>query len=129
MYFYTFKIANYNFNILHPLIFRAGNSLIGFLSESLVFCPKMIEWAIRSKKNERFTHSLIFVEQPERFAHNCSIPLSNLSESLMVAHFCWVTWAICSHRSFLVSRPERFTHIAHQKRRNEGFTNFFKKYV
>ena len=26
---------------------RAGNSLIGFLSESLIFCEKMSEWAIR----------------------------------------------------------------------------------
>ena len=59
---------------------RAGNSLIGFLSKSL-----------------------IFGEQPERFAHDRSFPLSNLSESLMVAHFWWATWAICSHRSFLVS--------------------------
>ena len=94
---------------------KAGNSLIGFPSESLVFCSKMSEWAIHSRK--RVIHS---------FSH----------------HFCWVTWAICSRslissercewivqgRSFLVSnlsdlltslifvkRPERFTHITHQK--------------
>ena len=81
---------------------RAGNSLIGFPSESLVFYPKKIEWAIRSK-NERFTHSLIFGERPERFTHDRSFHLSNLSELLMVAHFCWATWAICSHCSILVS--------------------------
>ena len=34
---------------------RAGNSLIWFPSELLVFCPKMSEWAIRSKK--RAIHS------------------------------------------------------------------------
>ena len=53
---------------------RAGNLLIGFPSESLVFGQKMSD-------------SLIFGEQPEQFAHDCSFPLSNLSESLMVAHF------------------------------------------
>ena len=46
---------------------RVGNSLIGFLSESLVLSNK------------------------------------KMSDSLMVALFWWATWAICSHRSFLVS--------------------------
>ena len=32
------------------------------------------------QKNERFTHSLIFSEQPEQFAHDRSFPLSDLSE-------------------------------------------------
>ena len=81
-----------------PLLSRAGNSLIGVPSKSLFFCPKMSEWAIRSKK-EQFTHSLIFGEPPERFAHNRSFPLSAVSELLMVAHFWW--------------RPEQFAHIAH----------------
>ena len=36
--------------------------------------------------NEQFTHSHIFDERPERFAHDRSFPLSDLSESLMVAH-------------------------------------------
>ena len=40
-----------------------------------------------AQKNEQFTHLLFFGERPERFAHNRSFPLSNLSESLMVAHF------------------------------------------
>ena len=38
-------------------------------------------------ENEQFTHSLIFSERPERFAHNRSFPLSDVSESLMVSHF------------------------------------------
>ena len=45
-------------------------------------------------KNERMSDSLkkmsdslIFGEQPERFAHDRSFPLSDLSESLMVTHF------------------------------------------
>ena len=38
-----------------------------------------------AQKNERFT--LIFGERPERFAHDCSFPLSDLSELLMVAYF------------------------------------------
>ena len=102
---------------------RAVNLLIGFPSESLIFYPKMSEWAIGSKKQP--IHSF--------------------------AHFWWVTWAVCSRslssserceqiahgRSFLVSdlsdwftslivgeRPERFTH---QKRGNERFALFLNK--
>ena len=73
-----------------------------FRANRLFFVQK---WANErfAKKNERFTHLLIFGDRPERFAHDCSFPLSELSESLMVAHFCWATWAICSHRSFLLS--------------------------
>ena len=81
---------------------RAGNSLIGFPSESLVFCQK---WANErfAQKNEQFTHLLIYGERPEGFAHNCSFPLSDVSESLIVAHFWWATGAILSHCSSLVS--------------------------
>ena len=45
-------------------------------------------------KNERMrdslkkmSDSLIFGEQPERFAHDCAFPLSDLSESLIATHF------------------------------------------
>ena len=62
-------------HILLQILHRAGNSLIGFPSESLVFWPKISKWAIRSKKLA--IHSF--------------------------AHFWWVTWGIRSHRSFLVS--------------------------
>ena len=52
------------------------------------------KWANKRfvKKNKQFAHSLI-----------CSFLVSDLSESLLVAHFWWATWAICSHCSFLVS--------------------------
>ena len=61
---------------------RAGNSLIGFPSESLVFCPIMSEWAICSKK--LVIHSF--------------------------AHFWWATWAICSRSLISSERPERIAH-------------------
>ena len=35
------------------------------------------------KKNKRFAHSLIFGEQPERFAHSLSFLVSYLSDSLI----------------------------------------------
>ena len=59
-------------------------------------------------ENERFpqtktSDSLIFGEQPEQFAHGRSFLVSDLSKSLMVAHFWWATWAILSHCLFLVS--------------------------
>ena len=47
---------------------RAGKSLMGFPSESLVFVQKRANERF-AQKNERFTHPLIFGEQPERFAH------------------------------------------------------------
>ena len=35
---------------------------------------------------------LICLERPERFAHGCSFPMSNLSNSL-IAHLSWAIWA------------------------------------
>ena len=65
-----------------------------------------------AQKNEQFTHSLIFGEWPERFAHDRSFPLrtwANRSWLLIfgerpeqvahIAHFWWATWVIHSHRS------------------------------
>ena len=60
----------------------AGNSLIGFLSESLIFLRKNLQMRDLLQKT---SDSLIFGERPERFAH--------------CAHFWWATWAIHSHRS------------------------------
>ena len=60
------------------ILCRAGNSLIGFLSESLVFAKK---WA-----NERFAQksSDLLIR---------SFLVSNLSDSLTVAHLSWAIWA------------------------------------
>ena len=62
--------------------YRAGNSLIGFRANRSFFAQK---WANErlAQKNEQFTHLLIFGERSERFAHNRSFPLSNVSKSLM----------------------------------------------
>ena len=40
----------------------------------------------------------------------CSIFMSNLSDSLMVAHLSWATWAIRSRSLICLERPERFAH-------------------
>ena len=71
---------------------RAVNSLIGFLSESLFFCKKM-RWAIRSKKQA--IHSFL---------------VSDLSDSLTVAHLSWATWAICSQSLICLQRSEQIAH-------------------
>ena len=81
---------------------RAGNSLIWFPSKSLVFCPKMSEWAIRSKKWAIHSFAHFWWAKWAIRSHR-SFPLSDLSESLMVAHFLWAKWAIRSHRSFDLS--------------------------
>ena len=94
-------------------LLRAGNSLIWFLSESLVFCQKMSQWAIHSKKwaIHSFAHfrwakwairsqSLISSERPEQIAHVCSFLVSEMSNSLTL-----LNW---------YEQNEWFTHIAHR---------------
>ena len=68
--------------------FRVGTSLIKFGSELFIFC-QISEW-------------------PERFAHDPSFLLSNLSKSFTVTHLSWSTWAICSLRSKEMSEPFAF---------------------
>ena len=84
---------------IYWLIFRARNSLIGFLSESLVFCEKnerMYYYLLKKREICSFalfgwatlatrSWSLIFGERPERFAQ--------------IAYFWWATWVTRSHRS------------------------------
>ena len=60
-------------------------------------------------KNERMSNSL------KKMSDSLirSFLVSDLSDSLTIAHFLWATWG---NRSFLLifgERPERFTHIAH----------------
>ena len=50
--------------------------------------------------NEGFSHLLSFGERPELFPHGRSFLVSDLSKALMVVHFWWVNWAICSHHSW-----------------------------
>ena len=97
---------------------RAGNSLIWFPSKLLVFCPKMSEGAICSKKRRdsldcsflvnkmsNSLTSLISSEWPARIAHGRSFLVSEMCNSLI--SLIWF------------ERNEWFTHIAHQKRGNE----------
>ena len=111
--------------LLLLVIFRAGNSLIGFLSELLVFCKKG-EWAIPSKKRaiRSFAYfwwgtwaicswSLIFGERPERITHGRSFLVSNLLLTSLI----------------FGEQPERFAHIAQGKWAivSESLTSLTKK--
>ena len=87
------------FTLLHMSVLGIRSSVFW---ANCSFLPKN-ERMSNSLKNKRFAHSIIICEHPERFAHGCSFFVSDLSESLMVAHFWRATLAICSHRSFLVS--------------------------
>ena len=78
---------------------RAGNSLIGFPSESLVFSPKNEQMSDSLKKT---SDSLIR-----------SFLVSDLSDLLMIAHFLWAMWANRSWSLIFGERPEGFTQIAH----------------
>ena len=64
------------------------------------------KWAICSKKP---SNSLICPERPEGNAHICSFVMSDLSDSLTVAHLSWATWANPSH---LLICPEQFEHMS-----------------
>ena len=57
----------------------------------------------------------------------CSFLVSNLSDSLTIAHFFWAMWANRSWSLIYGERPKHFTHIAHQKRGNERFAHFLNK--
>ena len=72
------------------VLIRAGNSLIGFLSELLVFCKKMSD-LLKKQAIGSFAHflwvtwaisswSLIFRERPEQFAHIAHFLVSDLSD-------------------------------------------------
>ena len=90
---------------------------------------KMSDSLIYSFLVSDLSDSLIFGERPERFAHDCSFPLSDLSKSLMVAHFWWVIWAIRSHSSFDLSEMSDSLTKIEKMSKNERFAHFFKKNV
>ena len=97
---------------------RFTHLLIWFPSKSLVFCQKMSEWAIHSKKwvIHSFAH---FWWAKWAIPSHCSFPMSNLSELLMVAPFWWAKWAIHSHCSFDLSHMSDSLTLLTQKRGNE----------
>ena len=68
-----------------------------------------------AQKNERFTHLLIYGEQPERFAHNRSFLVSDLRELLTIPHFWWATSANRSWWLIFGERPKRFAHMAQRE--------------
>ena len=63
-----------------------------------------------TQKNERFAHTLIYHEHPERIAHSHSFVMSNLSNLLKVTLLSWATWAICLQHLIC---PEWSEQIAH----------------
>ena len=96
----------------YPLVSGLGIRSSVFQVNRSIFAQK---WANErfAQKNERFTHSLIFGERNEQFAH--------------ITHFLWATWANHSWSLIFGEGPQRFTHIAHQKRGNERFVHFLNK--
>ena len=78
--------------------FRAGNSLIGFPSESLVFTQKRSNEQFAQKTSDSLIRSFL---------------VSDLSDLLMIAHFLWAMWANPSGSLIFGERSERFTHITH----------------
>ena len=120
------KVTTLTFCHHHKTNCTAGNSLIGFLIESLGFflrknermsdsLKKMSDLLIRSflvSEMSNLLTLLISSEQPEQIAHGRSFFVSNLRDLLTSLIFG--------------ERLERFAHIAHQKRGNEQITHFYK---
>ena len=74
-----------------------------------------------------FAHFLCFGDRCERFAHDRSFPLSDVSESLRSLTKNERLWAIRSHRSEEMSDCEQIAQVAHQRWANEWIANFFSK--
>ena len=78
-------------------------------------------------KNERIAHFLLFGERCERFGHDRSFPLGDVSESVRSLTKNEQPWVICSHPSEEMSNHERITQVAHQKWANEWIVHFWAK--
>ena len=63
-----------------------------------------------SKKKSGAGNSLIYHEQPEQITHGRSFVMSDLSDSLMVTHLSWATWAIGSQSIICLERSGRIAH-------------------
>ena len=103
---------------------RAGNSLIGFLSDSMVFCEPKSNLHVKMSKPLLL---LFFHERPEWITHGRSFVKSNGSKWLTVALLFRSTWVIRSRSLF---KKERLS----KERREQFFlwleraTNY-KKYT
>ena len=96
------------------------------------FAHRFSEWiALFLWKNERMRDSFkkraihSFLVSDLSIDNGRTFLVSNLSKSLMVAHFYWATWAICSHRSLLVSDLSNLL-TSLIKKRNEWNTFFLR---
>ena len=74
------------------------NKILDFFSQ-ICLSKSLIRSFPLSKMSNSLT-SLISSERPEQIAHGCSFLVSDLSDSLRVAHLSWV---ICANRSQLLS--------------------------
>ena len=59
-----------------------------------------------AQKNEQFAHLLVYNERLERIAHGGSFDMSDLSNSLTVAHLSWAIWANRSQLLIWFERSE-----------------------
>ena len=88
---------------------RVENSLINFGTKSLVFCQKSehSKWVICSK-SEQFAQKVIN-------SLIRSFMVSDLMDSLTIAHSFWATWAKRSRSLICPERPEPFAHFAQKE--------------
>ena len=68
-------------------------------------------WANRSFFAQKWANEQFTKKTSDSLIRSCLV--SNLSDSLMVAHFLWATWANRSRSLICLEPPERFAHSAH----------------
>ncbi len=86
------------FTMLHSIKAGLGIRSSDIRANRSFFAQKWVNERF-AQKNERFTHLPFLV--------------SEMSDSLTIAHFLWAPWANCSWSLIFGEQPERFAHIAH----------------
>ena len=86
---------------------RAGNSLIGFLSKSLVFAKNEQMSDSLKKTNDLLIPSFWWATWAIR--SHCSFFMSDLSDFLTVPHLSWAIWVNCSQSLIWFKQNERMS--------------------
>ena len=88
------------------------------MSESLSFLTNLAFIKLTKNKILDFFSQNFFSichERPERFAHGSSFVLSNLRDSLTVAHLSWLIWANRSKLLFDLSKMSEISKLANER--------------
>ena len=106
-YIVTFTATIFAQNFIKGFRIRAGNSLIGFLSKSLVFAKNERMSDSLKKTNDLLIPSFWWATWAIR--SHCSFFMSDLSDFLTVPHLSWAIWVNCSQSLIWFKQNERMS--------------------